>query len=115
MTDDFNLLDADRCVCLCQDGSPGFWAAVAVAADGTEHLLLAERDSVGDEQVTYDRACPDAPHERLGPLPLGWRARLQLAPLRCGRSTQLGRPCRVIVTQPGQPCGRHRAAERTMP
>lgn len=104
-----NFIDPARCVCLCQDGAPGLWAAVAVASDGTEHLLLAERDSLGDESVRYDSTCADAVHENLGLLPYHWRARVQLAPVRCGQPTQLGRPCRAIVSQPGQPCARHRA------
>ena len=111
-----SYIDYARSRCLCDVGMPGYVAVTAVDTDGGTDLVLVDESALGCEgHNAYDPTCAAAPHERLGPLPLGWRARLQLAPLRCGRPTQLGRPCRAIVTQSGQPCARHRTAERTMP
>jgi hypothetical protein len=110
MTSDYrtNLVDLARTTCLCDVGAPGLWAAVAVAPDGTDHLLVADLDSLGDERVRYDAACAAIAHDQLGPLPATWRARVELSPLRCGQSTKTGRPCRQIVTHAGSTCRRHR-------
>lgn len=48
-----------------------------------------------------------APHELLGPLPAIYAERVE--PLhRCGAPASTGRPCRSIVTQPGDRCWHHR-------
>jgi hypothetical protein len=83
-------------------------------ADGTEHLLLAEYDGIGDESVRYDFTCADVAHEQHGVLPPWWAARVALAPLRCGRRTKTtGRPCRIEVSRRGEACGLHRQQTAT--
>jgi hypothetical protein len=112
---DMNIVDCDRSACLCAEGAPGYVAATAVGADGSEHLLLALVDALGDETVRYDPTCADvAPHEQLGALPGRYQLGLRCVPLRCGRRTAAGRPCRAPVTQPGGTCGWHRS-EATAP
>jgi hypothetical protein len=108
MIDDANLIDPDRIAWLHDVGRPDYVAAVAVAADGTEHLVLAELDAIGDHAARYDPDCPDVRHEQLGTMPAIWRHRVALAPLRCGRPTKIGRPCRSLVTDSGHACPRHR-------
>jgi hypothetical protein len=103
-----SLIDDSRTRCLCDVGRDDYIAATAIAADGTEHLVLAELDSLGDETVRYDPGCGDVAHEQLGALPPRWAARTTLAPLRCGRRTQAGHPCRILVTRPGDTCTWHR-------
>jgi hypothetical protein len=106
-----SVIDPARSTCLCDVGRPDYLAATAVAADGSNHLLLAHVDDIGDESVTYNHRCPDAPHEQPGPLPPQWGSRVLLARLRCGRPTKTtGQPCRIEVTRPGAPCGLHRTA-----
>jgi hypothetical protein len=104
-----NLLDDERTACLCDVGRPEYVAATAIAADGTEHLVLAHSHSIGDDTVVYDSSCRDVAHEQLGPLPDRYRLGLQCIPIRCGRPTKTtGMPCRIEVAHPGQPCGLHR-------
>lgn len=102
------IVDPDRTVCLCRDGLVGYSVAVAIDVDGAEHLVLIEDVSIGNERVRYDAACTTVIHEQHGPLPPRWQARVRYAPLRCGRPTRAGRPCRVEVTRPGGACGWHR-------
>lgn len=108
MNDNTNhLLDEERSACLCDVGQADYIAATAVDANGSEHLVFVERSAMGDLAVRYDSTCRDVAHEQLGPLPAIWRHRAALAPLRCGRPTKAGRPCRALVADPG-PCSRHR-------
>lgn len=110
MTDHPNLIDPDRTVCLCGDGLPGYAAATAIAPDGTEHLLLVESASIGDERVRYDHTTAHARHEQPGPLPDGVQHRVwQVSAHRCGRPTKSGAPCRTPVARVGYACSRHRA------
>ena len=104
------IIDPGRTICLCDGGRPDYLAATVIAPDGTAQLVLAWRDGIDDPTVRYDLEPPA--HEQTGPLPAVWRARTQLAPLRCGRPTLAGNPCRHPVATPGQRCGAHRA-ERT--
>lgn len=112
MTDDgANWIDPDRTACLCTAGNPDYLAAVAVAADGTEHLVLAEVDRLGDDTARVDPSCPTVAHEQTGPLPLEYVRRITIAQRvhRCGRPTKTtGRPCRIEVPHPGDTCGLHR-------
>jgi len=111
MSDNGSIIDYDRTICLCCGaGNPDYLAATAIAADGTEHLVLAERDAIGDENIRYDPTCSTVRHEQTGPLPPGVRYRVWQVPAhRCGRPTKTtGRPCRIEVTRPGEPCGLHR-------
>jgi hypothetical protein len=101
------LIDHDRTACLCSDGLPGYWAAVCVTASGEDALWLVCVDELDTEHSRHGNG--DQPHEQLGPMPATWRHRTALAPLRCARPTKVGRPCRTLVTDPGQPCPRHRA------
>ena len=110
MTDDrTDLIDWHRSACLCDLGCD-YLAATVVEADGHTRLVLAERNSINDPIVRYDPAASQAIHEQLGPLPDDIAHRLRAHPHRCGRPTKTtGRPCRIEVTRPGQPCGLHRA------
>jgi hypothetical protein len=111
VTDDANLLDDARCVCLCDVGAPDYLAAVAVDANGDEHPVLAHRDSIGDDTAVYDATCRDVAHEQPGPLPLEYVRRITIASRRthrCGRPTQAGRPCRIRVSAAGLACEWHR-------
>jgi hypothetical protein len=105
-----SLLDDDHTRCLCDVGGDGYIAATAVAADGSTHLLLARVDAIGNSDVTYDPGCTDVAYEQLGALPPRWAARVALAPLRCGRRTKSGTPCRITVTEPNAACSWHRTS-----
>lgn len=107
-TSPVNLIDPQRTVWLGDVGQTGYFAATAVAADGSEHLVLAQRDAIGNTSARYDSGCVDVAHEQLGALPELWRYRTALAPLRCGRRTKAGRLCRRGVTAPGAACHSHR-------
>lgn len=108
MNDLSNWMDPVRSCCLCDVGADGFIAATAVGADGTEHLVLAARDSLGDETVVYNPDCPDVAHEGLGRLPRHIRERICGEDyLRCGRPRWDGQPCRQRVKEPGQSCSVH--------
>ena len=110
MTDDrLSIIDDARTICLCDvGGSPNYVAATVVNGDGVPVYLMAAVKSVGDTKVTFDANCPDAVHEQLGPLPPRWSDRVQLAPLRCGRTTRTGTRCRAYVGRPGDACGWHK-------
>lgn len=109
-TNGANLIDNVRSACLCDAGGTEYVAAVAVAADGAEHLVLAQHSAIGDQSVRYDSACRDVAHEQLGPLPIEYVRRLTVSRRthRCGRPTQTGRPCRVRVQADGDACDWHR-------
>jgi hypothetical protein len=116
MTDDHNLVDPDRGTWLQDVGQPDYIATTTLAADGTEHLVLAKLAALNDHTELYDASCTDVSHEQLGPMPAAWRHRVALAPLRCGRPTKTGRPCRAPV-RAGMPtapnthqAGRHMTA-----
>lgn len=112
MTEDAShLLDEDRSACLRDVGQGDYLAATAIEFNGDEHLVLVERSAIGDDAVRYDATCRDVAHEQIGPLPAIWRHRVALAPHRCGALTKTGRPCRVLVAEPGR-CPRHRAPTR---
>ena len=104
-----NLIDDCRTRCLCAVGRDDYIAATAVASDGTEHLVLARCDALGDENVRYDPACTDVAHEQLGALPLEFVRRVTISQRthRCGRPTKSGAPCRTPVARPGDACGWH--------
>jgi hypothetical protein len=108
---DLHLIDNSRARCFCDIGCGCHYVAVvAVDVDGHEHLVLAERASIGHPDVTYDPTTSQAEHEQDGPLPARWRDRITLAPLRCSRRTARGGRCRTIVHQPGMSCWRHRVS-----
>lgn len=96
-------IDRARSVFLADVGQPDYGAAVVVRGDGT-HLLALIQLRTPDAGWSW----PSAEHERLGPLRPVWAARVQLAPLRCARTTLSGRPCRNTVSKAGQPCPKHR-------
>jgi hypothetical protein len=111
MTDDNAMhSDPDRSVYLCDVGQPDYWAAVGIAADGTEILYLHQR---GTTSGRPDPRCRDVAHEQLGPLPPRWAARTALCAFRCGRTTMAGQPCRMYVSRPGDACGWHRRSKST--
>lgn len=70
--DEESIIDNARSWCLCVAGRDDhdFIAAVAVGVDGSEHLVLAERSTLGKEDVRYHPGCPDVEHEQIGPLPI---------------------------------------------
>jgi hypothetical protein len=110
MPDNTSLIDNDRTACLCDVGQDDYVAATAIAADGTEHLVLAEQASINDPTVVYDPTCSDVAHEQPGPLPLDVVKRITIAERthRCGRRTKSGAPCRTSVTRAGDCCAWHR-------
>ena len=110
MDDNANLIDDHHTVCLCDVGRPDYLAAVCVAADGTTHLILAERDSINVDTVRYDRTCAAVAHEQTGPLPIEFVRRITVSRRahRCGRRTQAGTPCKIRVPRPGAACEWHR-------
>lgn len=111
MTDDdletTALVDHIHTARLDDIGQPDYYATVVVRSDGEQFLILAHRASVDDSKTRVDLSTPHAVHEQLGPLPARWVSRIQLAPLRCGRPTARGAPCRVVVRTPCAPCARH--------
>ena len=102
-----SLIDHTQSACLCDSGLPGYVAAVLVASDGCQDLVLVDRELVGDGRTTYNHTTPAAPHERLGPLPHEVRERIWGDILRCGRARCDGQPCRQRVKEPGQSCAVH--------
>ena len=102
------IVDA-RTICLCDVGRPDCLAATAIAADGTEHLVLARVDAIGSH-VGYDPTCSAVDHEQLGALPLEYVRRITVSSRthRCGRRTKSGAPCRTPVARPGDTCAWHR-------
>jgi hypothetical protein len=103
-----SIVDPARTAHLCDVGQPDYLAATMVAPDGSEHLVLAQVDAIGDHRARYDSGCTDIEHEQLGALPDLWRYRTALAPLRCGRRTKAGQRCRRGVNEPGAACHSHR-------
>jgi hypothetical protein len=108
------LIDNSRAACLCDVGGAGLIATVAVSADGAEHLVLADRDRIGDDNARVDIGCPAAEHEQIGELPPEYVQRITVSRRthRCGRRTKSGTPCRAYVGQPGEACGWHRTEAR---
>jgi hypothetical protein len=109
-----SLIDYEHSTCLQDVGQVDYIAALAVAADGTTHLILADREAIGDDNVTYDPTCSDAVHEQIGALPLEYVRRLTISQRmnRCGRRTKSGAPCQTPVTRPGDTCAWHRTGAR---
>lgn len=109
MNNNAYLIDEARSCCLRDTGASEYIAAVAVDTDGAEHLVLVERESVGDAAVRYDATCTAVSHEAIGPLPLEFVRRITVAfrTHRCGRPTKSGAPCRTPVAHPGDACGWH--------
>ncbi|MGK2881308.1 MAG: hypothetical protein ACSLE6_11100, partial [Mycobacterium sp.] len=67
---------------------------------------LALVGGLDDPHVRVDVTSAGVAHEQLGPLPPRWRDRVRLCPIRCGRRTLTGAPCRRVVAGPG-PCASH--------
>lgn len=108
-----NVIDYRHSACLSDVGAPGHVAATAVGADGVARLVVADRNAIDDKAVRYDPTCAAVAHEQTGPLPLEFVRRLTVARRSqrghcCGRPTKTGRPCRITVTNPGEPCRWHR-------
>jgi hypothetical protein len=116
MNHETHLVDNNRSADLDDVGFAGYVAAVVVASDGHEHLLLAQRKSFGDETARFDPLCTDAAHEQLEqPLPADMVARIASIPEcvhRCGRRTASGEPCLARVRGPGDACTWHAEASR---
>jgi hypothetical protein len=112
--DDALLMDNARAACLCDVGGAGLIATVAVSADGAEHLVLADRDRIGDDKARVDIGCPAAEHEQIGELPIEYVRRITVSRRihRCGRPTKSGAPCQAQVTRPGDACGWHRTVRK---
>jgi len=99
-----SLIDYERSACLCDVGAPDYVAAVCVASGGEDVLWLVSKTEFEAE----DPRCGNANqrHEQLGRLPATVRDRIW-PPIRCGRPTSSGLPCRIRVGEPGRPCGTH--------
>lgn len=112
--DETNLIDDDHSAHLCDVGQRDYLAATVVRADGSAHLVLAQRDAIGDLDVRYDPDTAQAPHEQTGPLPLKYVRRLTISARthRCGRRTKSGSPCRTQVARPGDACTWHRTSSQ---
>jgi hypothetical protein len=108
MTADY--IDPGRWFYLDDVGSPEYLAAVAIGPDGEQRLILAHHDSIGDPDVCYDPTCSAVRHEQLGPLPIETVRKITISVRshRCGRPTQAGHPCRILVSRPGDTCTWHR-------
>jgi hypothetical protein len=105
------IVDGSRTTCLCDHGAMGWAVAVVMDTRGVEHFALVAEGIIADDgriASLSDPACGEVVHEQLGPLPDRWRALVRYAPLRCGRPTRGGTPCRVEVSRPGGTCGWHR-------
>jgi hypothetical protein len=64
MSDDrTSYIDDARSVCLCDAGLAGYAAAVLVAADGRQDLVLVNEELIGDGLHTYNSTTPEAVHE----------------------------------------------------
>ena len=107
----YSLVDYERTACLCDVGQPDYWAAVCVTASGGDVLWLVCKDELGAEHPRCGTA--DQPHDQIGPLPDRYRLGLQAVPIRCGRPTKSGAPCRTPVHQSGVACAWHRSGART--
>ena len=99
------LVDWRRATCLCDVGAPDYVATVAVGVNGELTLWLVRKELLG--QAGADHGNENPPHEKLGRLPQAVRDRIWGDSLRCGRPTSSGRPCRIRVANPGDPCGTH--------
>lgn len=99
------LIDWARAVHLCDVGLPGWCAALTVATDGSEHLVLLATAAIGTGE-RYDAMATEIAHEQLGPLPAAIAAR---AGLICGAParTKAGQPCRNRVSAQGRRCQWH--------
>jgi hypothetical protein len=104
-----NFVDQARSADLSDVGLAGYLLATIVAEDGSEHAILAEHQSIGDETVLYDPQCAEATHEQRGALPVEFVRRIAISrrTQRCGRPTKAGPPCRCSVTHPGDACAHH--------
>jgi hypothetical protein len=74
-----SIIDDSRTRCLCDVGDVDYLAATAIAADGTEHFVLARCDALGDENVCYDPTCSAVRHEQLGALPIEYVKRITIS------------------------------------
>jgi hypothetical protein len=101
------IIDQARAADLADGGPPGHRLAIAIRDDGEELYWIVCDAELDAARPRFGNA--DQPHEQLGPLPAMWRHRVALAPLRCRRTTtRTGRPCRILVSRPGDACSWHR-------
>jgi hypothetical protein len=99
------LMDMERTAFLYDVGAPDHAATIAVDAAGNERLWVVDLEQLNDADADVGNA--NQRHERLGRLPQAVRDRIWGDSLRCGRPTCSGRPCRIRVANPGDPCGTH--------
>jgi hypothetical protein len=86
-------------------GAPGFSAAIGIDPNGDRVVFLAADDALGVRMLT---TAESVEHERTGRLPFVIAKRVASVPVRCGRITTSGSPCRTRVKPPGRACHRHR-------
>jgi hypothetical protein len=113
--DNKSYIDERASACLCDVGLPGYVAAVLVAADGRQDLVLVDEELIGDERHAYNRTTPEAVHDQLGELPIEYVRRITISRRRthrCGRRTKSGAPCQTPVTRAGDACSWHRTEAR---
>jgi hypothetical protein len=110
-----SYIDNARSACLCGEGGGPYVAAVLVAADGRQDLVLVHEELIGDDAHSYNHTTPEAAHEQAGPLPLEFVRRITISRRthRCGRRTKSGSACRTPVARPGDACTWHRTRART--
>lgn len=100
------IIDGRTWVCLCDVGAPGFSLAETVDSYGRRKLWFVDDNRLGADDTDHG-ALTTPQHEGLGPLSQPWAKRVAAAPLRCGRPTAKGRPCRMNVERPGAACALH--------
>lgn len=98
------LIDSARSVRLWDVGGTDLMAAMTVGPNGEDTLWIVDEKQLG--RAGTDHGDEKPAHELVGQLPQAVRDRIW-KPLRCGRRTRLGRPCRARVLSPGEPCAHH--------
>ena len=88
----------------------GMLLAWCITPAGTPHPWLVAPHPDVNATPCVRRCC--VPHEQAGRLPTHVQARIDRlptrpAPLRCGRPTRTGHPCRIPVNRAGDSCHHH--------
>jgi hypothetical protein len=116
MNENASIIDDNHTAYLGDVGSRDYIAATAISADGSQHLVLAELASLGDENVRCNLTCPTVTHDQTGPLPIEFVRRVTVSRRmthRCGRQTKSGNPCKIRVSRAGDACEWHASQRKT--
>ncbi|MDV7101655.1 hypothetical protein R4227_16410 [Gordonia amicalis] len=103
------LLDPSTRIPLGPYGATGLEMAETIDGFGDRDFWIVRTAHIGQP---VDHGNDQPAHESLGPLNPEWFNRTQSAPLRCGRPTTAGKPCRARVAEPGAACPSHREVRR---